>query len=212
MAASKLNLLHWHLVDDQGWRLRDQKYPRLTEIGALARAGDRAAARRRCRANGGFYTPGPGPRDRRLCRGAPHHHRAGDRDAGPRPGRDPRLSARSASARAGAAGGRIRLGRLPIPLQCRRHDLRLPRGRARRGDGAVPRPLHPRRRRRGGEGPVEGRSAQSRRRCKALGLADEDALQGWFVERIERIPGGARAAADRLGRDLAGRRRAGRRR
>lgn len=34
MAASKLNTLHWHLVDDQGWRLQIRKYPRLTQIGA----------------------------------------------------------------------------------------------------------------------------------------------------------------------------------
>ena len=34
MAVNKLNTLHWHLVDDQGWRLEIKKYPRLTEVGA----------------------------------------------------------------------------------------------------------------------------------------------------------------------------------
>ncbi|HEX6741535.1 MAG TPA: family 20 glycosylhydrolase [Sphingomicrobium sp.] len=34
MAVNKLNTLHWHLVDDQGWRLEIRKYPRLTEAGA----------------------------------------------------------------------------------------------------------------------------------------------------------------------------------
>ena len=34
MAVNKLNVLHWHLVDDQGWRLEIKKYPRLTEVGA----------------------------------------------------------------------------------------------------------------------------------------------------------------------------------
>ena len=34
MAANKLNTLHWHLVDDQGWRLEIKKYPRLTEVSA----------------------------------------------------------------------------------------------------------------------------------------------------------------------------------
>ena len=34
MAVNKLNTLHWHLVDDQGWRLEIRKYPRLTDIGA----------------------------------------------------------------------------------------------------------------------------------------------------------------------------------
>jgi hexosaminidase len=34
MAQEKLNTFHWHLVDDQGWRIEIKKYPRLTEIGA----------------------------------------------------------------------------------------------------------------------------------------------------------------------------------
>ncbi len=33
-ALLKLNKLHWHLVDDQGWRIEIRKYPKLTEIGA----------------------------------------------------------------------------------------------------------------------------------------------------------------------------------
>ena len=39
MMASKLNRLHWHLVDDQGWRLEIKRYPRLTQVsGCRARA------------------------------------------------------------------------------------------------------------------------------------------------------------------------------
>jgi len=34
MAMHKLNTFHWHLTDDQGWRLEIEKYPKLTEIGA----------------------------------------------------------------------------------------------------------------------------------------------------------------------------------
>ena len=34
MAMQKLNVFHWHLVDDQGWRLAIKKYPRLTSVGA----------------------------------------------------------------------------------------------------------------------------------------------------------------------------------
>lgn len=34
MAMYKMNTLHWHLVDDQGWRLQIKKYPKLTGIGA----------------------------------------------------------------------------------------------------------------------------------------------------------------------------------
>jgi hexosaminidase len=34
MALHKLNTFHWHLTDDQGWRLEIKKYPKLTQIGA----------------------------------------------------------------------------------------------------------------------------------------------------------------------------------
>jgi len=34
MAAYKLNTFHWHLTDDQGWRIEIKKYPKLTEIGS----------------------------------------------------------------------------------------------------------------------------------------------------------------------------------
>jgi len=33
-ARHKLNTFHWHLVDDQGWRLEIKRYPKLTEVGA----------------------------------------------------------------------------------------------------------------------------------------------------------------------------------
>jgi hexosaminidase len=49
MAWHKLNVLHWHLTDDQGWRLEIRKYPRLTSVGAwrVTPGGARY---------GGFYT------------------------------------------------------------------------------------------------------------------------------------------------------------
>jgi len=34
MAALKMNIFHWHLTDDQGWRIEIKKYPKLTEIGS----------------------------------------------------------------------------------------------------------------------------------------------------------------------------------
>ena len=34
MASYKLNRFHWHLTEDQGWRIEIKKYPRLTEVGA----------------------------------------------------------------------------------------------------------------------------------------------------------------------------------
>lgn len=55
MAWHKLNVLHWHLTDDQGWRLEIHKYPRLTTVGAwripAVVAGSPAPD-----AYGGFYT------------------------------------------------------------------------------------------------------------------------------------------------------------
>ncbi|MGH8182500.1 MAG: family 20 glycosylhydrolase [Rhodanobacteraceae bacterium] len=38
MSLLKLNVLHWHLTDDQGWRLEIPKYPLLTKIGACRKA------------------------------------------------------------------------------------------------------------------------------------------------------------------------------
>lgn len=35
MAELKMNIFHWHLTDDQGWRIEIKKYPKLTEIGAF---------------------------------------------------------------------------------------------------------------------------------------------------------------------------------
>jgi hexosaminidase len=34
LAMYKLNVFHWHLVDDQGWRVEIKKYPLLTQIGS----------------------------------------------------------------------------------------------------------------------------------------------------------------------------------
>jgi len=33
MAMYKMNTFHWHLTDDQGWRIEIKKYPKLTEVG-----------------------------------------------------------------------------------------------------------------------------------------------------------------------------------
>ena len=35
IALHKMNTFHWHLTDDQGWRIEIKKYPKLTEIGAF---------------------------------------------------------------------------------------------------------------------------------------------------------------------------------
>lgn len=35
LAMHKLNVFHWHLTDDQGWRIEIKKYPKLTEVGSI---------------------------------------------------------------------------------------------------------------------------------------------------------------------------------
>lgn len=35
MSQLKMNTFHWHLTNDQGWRIEIKKYPKLTEIGAF---------------------------------------------------------------------------------------------------------------------------------------------------------------------------------
>ena len=49
LAFYKLNVLHWHLTEDQGWRIEIKKYPRLTEHGAWRKGYNGEPY-------GGFYT------------------------------------------------------------------------------------------------------------------------------------------------------------
>jgi hexosaminidase len=58
-AAHKLNVLHLHLTDDQGWRVEIKKYPRLTEVGAWRKESNRGVWRAGVfdgTPHGGFYT------------------------------------------------------------------------------------------------------------------------------------------------------------
>ncbi|MFC4242337.1 beta-N-acetylhexosaminidase [Gryllotalpicola reticulitermitis] len=61
LAAHRLNVLHLHLTEDQGWRIEVKKYPRLTEIGAWrvesqVGAGNEETAVFDARPHGGYYT------------------------------------------------------------------------------------------------------------------------------------------------------------
>ncbi len=59
MAAHKLNVFHFHLTDDQGWRIRIERYPRLTEVGSWrtrTKFGHRASPLWEEKPHGGFYT------------------------------------------------------------------------------------------------------------------------------------------------------------
>jgi hexosaminidase len=64
LALQKMNRFHWHLTDDQGWRVEIVKYPRLTEVGAWRtqtlvghqQDGDSTAWPYDGQRHGGFYT------------------------------------------------------------------------------------------------------------------------------------------------------------
>ncbi len=51
LAKYKINTFHWHLTEDQGWRIEIKKYPKLTEIGAWRRETMDDG-----QPHGGFYT------------------------------------------------------------------------------------------------------------------------------------------------------------
>ncbi len=91
MAQHKLNTFHWHLTDDQGWRIQIKRYPSspASARGARRRLPGTTANRPATAAS----TARSRSARRRLRRRAPHHHRAGDRHAGPRAGRGGRVSA-----------------------------------------------------------------------------------------------------------------------
>lgn len=63
LALHKLNTFHWHLTEDQGWRLEIKQYPKLTEVGAWRtetivghQPSDRAQWQFDKTPHGGFYT------------------------------------------------------------------------------------------------------------------------------------------------------------
>ncbi|WP_426661801.1 beta-N-acetylhexosaminidase [Rhodanobacter aciditrophus] len=55
MAQHKLDVLHWHLTDDQGWRIEIKRYPELTRIGAWRTPPD-AGRDGEPQRYGGYYT------------------------------------------------------------------------------------------------------------------------------------------------------------
>jgi hexosaminidase len=59
MASLKMNVFHWHLTDDAGWRVEIKKYPKLTEVGAFRSDSEIetwGSGKLSGEAHGGFYT------------------------------------------------------------------------------------------------------------------------------------------------------------
>jgi N-acetyl-beta-hexosaminidase len=148
MALHKLNVFHWHLSDDQGWRVEIRAYPELAHTGGCRASAENPAAPPEC----GWYTQAQirhivDYAARRNITVVPEIDMPGHATA-----------AIAAYPRLGVSGQRIRVERARHPcqpVQRRRIDVRLPRHGDGRNRRPVPEPLHPRRRRRGHQGPVE---------------------------------------------------------
>lgn len=59
LALHNMNTFHWHLTEDQGWRIEIKKYPRLTEVGSVRQCtvvGRIGSGRFDGVQHGGFYT------------------------------------------------------------------------------------------------------------------------------------------------------------
>jgi hexosaminidase len=181
MALHKLNTLHWHLTDDQGWRLEILKYPRLTEVGAWRTPAGAGAAGG---LYGGYYT-------QEEVRGIVRH--AAERFVTIVPEFDMPGHAQAAIAaypRLGTEGARV-----PVSADWGVHDwlfnveedtftfiedvltemIELFPGDYIHvgGDEAVKHRWHA--------------SPRVQERMRELGIADETKLQAWFIARIERF-------------------------
>lgn len=59
MAMLKMNVFHWHLTDDAGWRIEIKKYPKLTEIGSMRKDTEAVtwgSGKTEGKPHSGFYT------------------------------------------------------------------------------------------------------------------------------------------------------------
>ena len=228
LALHKMNSFHWHLTDDQGWRIEIKKYPRLTEVGAWrdskrssatsARAIRRSASTTRSRT--AASTP------RTTCARSSRTRASASCASCPR-SRCPATRRRRspptrASATSATRSSRVdEVGRHAAHPESVGHDHRVHAGRAHRGDGALSRTVHSHRRRRSDQAAVEGEPARAgqdprsasrptipptadfQRRERAAELVHH--ADGHFLTSHRTAPG-------RLGRDPRGRSRAERRR
>ncbi|MEU6080552.1 beta-N-acetylhexosaminidase [Streptomyces sp. NPDC047108] len=188
LAAHKLNVLHLHLTDDQGWRVEIARHPRLTEVGAWrerTRYGHRASPLWDERPHGGYYT-----RDdlREIVAYAAQRHITvvpeidipGHSQAAvaayPELGNTDVLDT-------SALGVRTDWGVSPNVLAPADHVLRFYEGVLEEVLELFPSPfVHLG----GDECPKEQwkASPSAQARIRELGLADEDALQGWFLRHF----------------------------
>ena len=175
MALHKLNTLHWHLTDDQGWRLQIRKYPRLTAVGAWRTEPDGSR-------HGGFYTQ---DEVRALVRYAAARHVTivPEIDL---PGHA--QAAVAAYPWLGSLGDHPAVshdwGINPYLLNVDERTFRFVEDVLAEVLQLFPSPyIHV-----GGDEAIKTQWKASKKvqaRMHALGIHDEDALQGWFMQRLE---------------------------
>ena len=151
MAWHKLNVLHWHLTDDQGWRLEIRRYPKLTSVGAWripASVPGSSSPKR----YGGYYTQQQ-VRDIVAFAATRHVQIVPEIDM---PGHA--QAALAAYPELGAIDSHptlpvsLQLGRAFASIQSRARTFDVSGKRARRSDAVVSLALHPHRRRRSRKG------------------------------------------------------------
>ena len=179
MALHKLNLLQWHLTDDQGWRIQIRKYPRLTSVGAWRAPHDPATGEPK--RYGGFYTQA---QIRRIVAYAAARHVMIEPEI-EMPGHS--LSAILAYPKLGTAKADPRTqsdwGVFPDILDPSDHTYAFMTDVLTEVMALFPGPWI----NVGGDEAVKDEwkaSPQIQAQIKRLGLANEDALQGWFTARI----------------------------
>jgi hexosaminidase len=179
MARLKLNVLQWHLTDDQAWRLEIRRDPRLTAIGAWRTEPDPATGRPE--RYGGFYSQAT---VRRIVAYAAARHVTIVPEI-EMPGHS--LSAITAYPELGAAppesGTRGDWGVFPDVLAPSERTLGFMTGVLDEVMGLFPSPWIAI----GGDEAVKDQwkaSPAIQAQMRQLGLKDENALQGWFTDRI----------------------------
>ncbi|HJP67255.1 MAG TPA: beta-N-acetylhexosaminidase [Sphingomicrobium sp.] len=185
MAMAKLNMLQWHLTDDQGWRIEIDRYPRLTSVGGWRQEAGAAGFDPKTGKKllyGGFYTKA---QIRQVVRYAQRHH----------------VTIVPEIEMPGHATAMIaaypELASIPNPPKTPSHDWGILPNLLSPADSTFtfidnvldevmplfPGPfVHV-----GGDEAVKDQwktNPVAQARIKALGLKDEDALQGWFTARV----------------------------
>ena len=184
MAANKLNVLHWHLTDDQGWRIEIDRYPRLTSVGAWRQEAGAAGLDPKTGKPllyGGYYSK---KQIREIVAFARAHHVAVVPEIDV-PGHATAMTAAYPE-----------LASTSNPPKTPSHDWGILPNLLNPSDETFtfldnvldevmelfPGPIHL-----GGDEAVKDQwkaNPAIQARIKALGLKDEDALQGWFTARL----------------------------